>query len=341
MKTSNYYELLGVPETANAQEIKSAYKKKALLFHPDKNHAPEAEEIFKQINEAYQILSDPIARANYDYMLTQPEIKSSRAEYNPPYQPPRPERKQPFTTKKSIIYGLVFGLFALLAAAGIYFGSAMTDYAARHYWEEAQTLYSEKDYYNALSALGKTLQNKEENLDAQLLMAKIYAENLSKYDYAKSHLQFVFEKSAQSELLQEVGNIARANEDFDFALQVFLKIHEKKADDFGANLSLAELYLNEFSKPEKAMPYYQKLADISPQAPVGELGKAVCLRLLKDYSGFENSLMIVKNLAPQDPYFRYFYGLLLLEVKNLPEEARPHFEYAFRAGVEEAGMFLK
>jgi len=63
----DYYEVLEVPRTADAAEIKSAYRKKALAYHPDRNpDNPEAEEKFKEASEAYQVLSDEKKKATYD-----------------------------------------------------------------------------------------------------------------------------------------------------------------------------------------------------------------------------------------------------------------------------------
>lgn len=63
----DYYEILGVPRNAGEQEIKSAYRKMALKYHPDRNpNNPEAEEHFKEAAEAYSVLSDQQKRGTYD-----------------------------------------------------------------------------------------------------------------------------------------------------------------------------------------------------------------------------------------------------------------------------------
>jgi molecular chaperone DnaJ len=64
----DYYEVLGVPRTSPKDEIKDAYRKLALQYHPDRNKSPDAEEKFKEISEAYAVLSDDEKRTQYDQL---------------------------------------------------------------------------------------------------------------------------------------------------------------------------------------------------------------------------------------------------------------------------------
>lgn len=66
MAQTDYYEVLGVSRQDSEEEIRKAFRRKAMEYHPDRNKDPDAEEKFKEINEAYQILSDSGKRAQYD-----------------------------------------------------------------------------------------------------------------------------------------------------------------------------------------------------------------------------------------------------------------------------------
>lgn len=62
----DYYSVLGIQKGASDDGIKKAYRKQALRYHPDKNKSPDAEEKFKEIAEAYDVLSDPKKKDIYD-----------------------------------------------------------------------------------------------------------------------------------------------------------------------------------------------------------------------------------------------------------------------------------
>lgn len=66
MSTRDYYEVLGVKKTATEAEIKSAYRKLALQYHPDRNKSKDAETKFKEINQAYEVVGNKDKRAKYD-----------------------------------------------------------------------------------------------------------------------------------------------------------------------------------------------------------------------------------------------------------------------------------
>jgi curved DNA-binding protein len=69
MEYRDYYKILGVERAASAEDIKKAYRKLAMQYHPDRNPGDkQAEERFKEMNEAYQVLSDPQKRARYDQL---------------------------------------------------------------------------------------------------------------------------------------------------------------------------------------------------------------------------------------------------------------------------------
>lgn len=101
----NYYFVLGVSIYAREQEIKQAYRRLALKFHPDKNPSVEAEGIFKEINEAYEVLSDPQRKLLYDQMLVGGEPAqpvASKPHRDPRYRPKPPGTPRPPSRKKEL-----------------------------------------------------------------------------------------------------------------------------------------------------------------------------------------------------------------------------------------------
>ncbi|MCW3103314.1 MAG: integrase [Bacteroidetes bacterium] len=90
MAFTNYYIVLGVPNTASFEEIKAAYRELAKKFHPDKNPGNKAaEDFFKEVQQAYAVLSNPEKRKKFDlkfsYGTTRPEASTKKASYTPPY----------------------------------------------------------------------------------------------------------------------------------------------------------------------------------------------------------------------------------------------------------------
>lgn len=96
----NYYAILGVSHTASRDDIKKAFRTLAVKFHPDKNPSPEAEELFKEITEAYDVLSDWEKRKTYDLGWENPFTQTEtpppgKRHRDPKYRPKPPGYKPP------------------------------------------------------------------------------------------------------------------------------------------------------------------------------------------------------------------------------------------------------
>jgi len=112
----DYYSLLGVRRFASDAEIKRAYRRLALKYHPDKNPDPGAETIIKELNEAYDLLSDPSQRSWYDQMLVgpvystpnheQPPVERQAAHRDPAYRGTGKHRR-PYVSKRERLFQLV------------------------------------------------------------------------------------------------------------------------------------------------------------------------------------------------------------------------------------------
>jgi hypothetical protein len=93
----DYYQILGVQYSAHAADIKRAYRMLAVRYHPDKNPDPQAEVLFKEINEAYDVLSDPQKKTQYDLRRQNPFVEVG---YEQPSTPTPPRHRDPAYRRK-------------------------------------------------------------------------------------------------------------------------------------------------------------------------------------------------------------------------------------------------
>lgn len=95
--SANYYNLLGVPKDATAAEIRDAYRREAMKWHPDHNGgSKQAEERFKHLDKAFAVLSNPSSRMAYDAKLnadtwTSPKEPEGQRRSPPPREDPEPQ----------------------------------------------------------------------------------------------------------------------------------------------------------------------------------------------------------------------------------------------------------
>lgn len=93
----DYYDVLGVSKSASDAELKAAYRKQALQWHPDRNKTAEAETKFKEVNEAYEVLSNSEKRAAYDQFGHSAFEQGGGAPYGAPFGGGRTYQNGPFT----------------------------------------------------------------------------------------------------------------------------------------------------------------------------------------------------------------------------------------------------
>lgn len=103
----DYYQILTVSRTASEVEIKRAFRKLAVIYHPDKNPDPAAEQFFKEVNEAYDVLGNPEKRRAYDFRLVNAFVQDiqtqpPKAHRDPAYRRRRPAGPRPKTEQQKL-----------------------------------------------------------------------------------------------------------------------------------------------------------------------------------------------------------------------------------------------
>ena len=186
--TSNHYHVLGLTAAATAPDIKAAYKRLAVRYHPDKHRgSTQYEEQFKAVSTAYRVLSNPGRRAAYDYQLQQADQRAAeqrrQQQYRPqgqhvygvPMPPPAPLRTRPpanaaerhyrpiprqrarFTRRD---YALVVGLVMLLGLLFTAVKVTMDHVTAVSNYKRGLAAYSRREWSTAHSFLSEALHFK-------------------------------------------------------------------------------------------------------------------------------------------------------------------------------------
>ena len=96
----DYYQILGVTRKADIEEIKKAFRKLAIAYHPDRNPSKEAESFIKEIIEAYEVLEDPASRMLYDSLLSSHVPLDAKGSVRP-HRDPRYRKRPPNPNYKS------------------------------------------------------------------------------------------------------------------------------------------------------------------------------------------------------------------------------------------------
>ena len=292
----NYYHVLGVSPQATDEEIKSAFKSKAISYHPDKHDGDKnMEELFKQVNEAHQVLSNPYKRSKHDMMLRYGQTIRTPITHSYHGRTYRPERTYApqMSNWKATAYAFLFAFtIALIMTIGMYMND---QYKAR---QKAEFLAGRRVTFDQVKTahdqgnLGRSLQllsgmgrfwpeesdmedYKEVLLDEikdkgdQFLAEEKFEEAILHYDmlkdYSVSNTITYLKKMAVA--YQGMGEIAKA-------LEVFQMMHLYGYRTASFYLEMGMLYESGMKDLEQALNFYEIGADMASSEYEVTIGSA-------------------------------------------------------------------
>ncbi|WP_018476442.1 J domain-containing protein [Pontibacter roseus] len=358
----NLYTILGVSHTASAQEIKLAYKRLALKYHPDRNPGDtRSEELFKIVNAAYQTLSDPSKRARYDlrlqYLREQRQaIQQHQAYHNPRYRQTRepapvseryyqniPRREERRFSRKDVY--ITLGFFAVILVFSLLLKSTMDYITGQDRYKTALTYIEHGKYTSAHSLLTEAIYFRPKHADAYLTRASLEMHVNENFRSAVEDLnQFILlheKPSAEAYLMRgkchaKLNNYRQAELDFGQALAL-------DSTMYTAQLDRGEVRLFYLKK------YQQAIADFSDFLSHTQRGESWANALTfrgfgyyktGDYTASEQDYRRV--LQADGNNGRVFYLLGRTELRQAqPDSACAHFNEAYRLGYSAALLELR
>jgi tetratricopeptide (TPR) repeat protein len=281
----DFYEVLGISRTAQVSEIKTAFKRLAKLYHPDRNPGnKQAEEMFKNINEAYHILINPVKKSQYDLRL-----RGLAISYHQEYDWEEIKKRRYYQWQKAQessyrfdknyfkIQGLAFLVFLIIA------GFCFTVIHTAHYYVRKQQL--EKIHFNSqMITQVNGLFGEGRFNEAFKLINNLEADDPLEYRYG-------FAKDSLIDALRKKADHAYLTKDFHSAVSHYL-------------------ILKEYEHPVRL----ETLENMS-----------MCQYYLGNYEESIQALKHLHNQEPYNLALIYQIGLINLEKLNNPEEALHYF----------------
>ncbi len=251
---ATFYQILGVDRSATPAQIRAAYKKKAMLYHPDHNPgSKEAEEMFKLVNEAYHGLSDPVKKTHYDsqFTITYATPIDYRREANKMkyYQWQRMQQKHYVIDKEYIkIQGLAFLVFTVIA------GFCFAIIHSAQYYSEQQQHAQFLANTNALKHVD-TLFNSGKFDEAFKTIYQLKKEDPSefRYNYARDSLVHALRSMAKQKF--DIQDFSQA-----VGYYLILKKHEDpESFETIRQISLCQYYLGNYLEALHALKQLHNL----------------------------------------------------------------------------------
>ena len=283
-----HYQVLGLTPSASAEEIKLAYRNMAKIYHPDRESGNSAfnEEKFKQINEAYQILSDPQKKAMYDLtMISYPRYRAKKVKYRKRTSRYYSNRPTSYT-KMAYVYGFIF-VIALISIVG-YSTYYLVDYQSEQDYKQALNLYNEGQYaYAVVKLMNSTKDYGKSSLKACILASKILLYDLKNYQEAEMFiekgLKLAETDEDKAQLYYYKANLLKFQQYYDqayLAYQTTLGI-DQQFDS--AYYQLGELDAFVFKRYKLAIANFGQLLEVNADQYEAFLGRGYCYQQLGNH----------------------------------------------------------
>lgn len=325
----NHYYTLGLSEAASPEEIKAAFKRLAVKYHPDKHMGDRVmEEKFKAVNEAYQILSDPHKKAQFDLQLQYQRFASTQTQTAPPpysYQPPRKryggrpyygERKVNHKeNNKATLYafGITFAIaLCVIVVKGFYDMYLQKKYEAflaerREAFNEAQAFYNADDIKNSLILLADLAPFRDEERDMQEyrtgLMEEIMFkgeanymkrdfENAIRYYELVEHFSPYRPMTMKARLAQSYRYVDQPEE----SIRKLKELIEMNYRVIPTLVQIAEVYDQELEDVEMAQDYLELAREVAVNDYRARFGNGYMMVLTEEFLPYEH-FFLFENLA--------------------------------------------
>lgn len=364
----DYYSILGLSPTASPEEVRKAYKKLALQYHPDKNPGnPAAEEKFKQINAAYQALTgkkttartyqhgpDPTA-AKQAYYRRQEQARARYRQQRRDTPPPRPKDTQ---NTRYTLYAILV-VISLGLVSGIT-GLWLNKYAAEENYKKAAMFWELNDIEQAEEYLSYALEQNEEHAGANELRARMLLAEIEQTNETAgiSEASFFIERAFNSadtvptKWYETRAKIRRFNGQAQAALADWQQVVEEAAFPFQALIEQGNILLHDLEDDQAAVEQYQRGLEVISAllqkqkslddrnvliaAHQAYLGQALAFIRLKDFEEVRKSLDLAQKSIPDDPRIGYLEGFYQFHATSDSARACQLWQEALVSGIGEA-----
>jgi len=355
----DYYTILGLPQSANQLEIKAAYRSLAKLHHPDKHGgSAEKEKLFKEINEAYSVLSHTDTKFAYDKQFLWPQQTRYQADpfyrkappaYRPPGQPYQytPRRKAYANTKYvyskwTLMYGKIFVISLIMVV--VLFPVFLEYSFSNYYYNKGLVALANNELYDAEGYFGDAMRDLGgSNTLAAIKGAEMKLaanSNFEALSYIRAGLGFAVKKVDFARLHYLQGLAERNLAHMTQAEAAFQEALHYQYDQDSVYSALAPIYAYELKNYTKALVIYDSLIDDHPDDYDNYLNRGFCYQKLSGHAAAIADFDIFINNKGINGSVIFLKAVSEISL-NKTDSACVHFRMSQEMGIVNARTFIK